>query len=619
MGTVANPGRVVYLDFETYFDKTYSLRKMSVPEYVKNPNFEILLVSYAVADQPVQTAVGSREELSLLLAAVITGDCTVVAHNACFEGFICEQYLGLRPKGYFCTMMGSRPYVAPFTGSMSAEAVTKFFGGPAKLTMPPIYGKTRAQLCESLTGIADLSTYCANDVEIARHAYKEITARMPEDEQELVNLHVLKFVRPKVRVDTAMLYDMVEDIMTDKAKLLLTLPRGCTAADLTSNPKFAAALERFGARVPTKTSPITGKPTYALAKKDPGFLDLLNNGTPDVRSLCNARLGYRSSILETRAESLGAIARACGGWLPIPLLYYGAHTGRAAGWQGINMQNLPKKGGIRRALIAPAGCSYVVADLSQIEARIVATLAGQWDLVQEFSGDPYSSFATFIYKIPVSKADPATKTERFVGKTCILGLGYGMSAAKLQATLAGAEEPVDLDAFECARIVKAYRNKYRCIPNLWRMMDKQIRNMAGLVNGTTTFGPLEFGQGYMGLPNGMRINYPGLHYSNGGYTYKFHGRGNAGYDKGLWGGSVTENAVQALARIVISRAELRLARLGLLAALQVHDELVYIVRDEAVEAVKKAVSMALCDPVPWLPGLPLACEVASGKSYGQAK
>jgi DNA polymerase len=328
-------------------------------------------------------------------------------------------------------------------------------------------------------------------------------------------------------------------------------------------------------------------------------------------------VAVKSSIDSTRAKAFIDIARAMSGWLPVPLLYYGAHTGRAAGMMGINMQNLPKKSGIRKALVAPKGYSFIVADLSQIEARITAVLAGQWDLVEEFSGDPYSAFATEIYKIPVSRDNPDTVQERFVGKTCILGLGYGMSAAKLHLTLTSAG--VDISLEECGVIVRLYRRKYSKIPALWRSFDQLLFSMTNLGAGQQEFGPLKVMPLGFELPNGMRINYPGLHRDAEGFSFTSWDNPNSSSRKRIWGGGATENVVQALARIIISRAELRLARAGLQSVLQVHDELVYVVPDAAVERAKTAVRMALVDPVPWMPRLPIACEVGSGKSYGQAK
>lgn len=617
MPTVQTPGRYVYLDFETYLDNTYTLKKMSVPEYVKDPRFEILLAVLAVEGERPQVIRGTEAEISNAIRHVVAPTDTVVAHNACFEGAVLEWRLGIKPAGYFCTMMGSRPYVAPFTGSMAAESVFEFVGGKPKLEMPSIKGKTRAQLAEL---DSSLETYCINDVEGARDTHRWLLERMPEDEQFMVGLHVEKFVRPRLELDVAAIDRMLEDLDDAKAKALLAVPDGATPVALRSNAKFAKLLEQRGVTVPTKISATTGRSTFAFAKKDEEFLKLKAHPDPVIRTLVEARLLYKSSIDASRAEAFRKIAAALGGLLPVPLLYYGAHTGRAAGWQGINMQNLPKKSGLRKALVAPLGYAIVTADLSQIEARITAVLAEQWDLVSQFLGGstPYAAFASDIYQKPVSKHDPGTATEYFVGKTCILGLGFGMSADKLRLTLSGFG--VEISAEECERIVSLYRRKYSKIPKLWRRMDSVLETAVSIGElNAFPMGPITIKQRMLVLPNGMPLHYPKLRKTGSGFQFEAFVAPDHPYWKPIWGGGLTENVVQALARLIISRAEVRLARMGLRAVLQVHDELVYVVPEDKVAAVKTALDMALSDPVPWLPGLPIACEVGTGKSYGQAK
>ena len=144
-------------------------------------------------------------------------------------------------------------------------------------------------------------------------------------------------------------------------------------------------------------------------------------------TLCTVRLGTKSTIEESRIERFIGIGSRNKGKLPIPLKYYGAHTGRWAGSDKVNFQNLPardkKKKALKNAIIPPDGYKVINADSSQIEARVLVWLAGQNDVVQWYKEerDVYCEFASTVYERPITKAN---KTERAVGKTCILGLGY---------------------------------------------------------------------------------------------------------------------------------------------------------------------------------------------------
>ena len=155
-----------------------------------------------------------------------------------------------------------------------------------------------------------------------------------------------------------------------------------------------------------------------------GFIALTEHEDPFIQQLCAVRLGTKSTIEESRIERFIHVGARNRGKLPIPLKYYGAHTGRWAGSDKVNFQNLPsrdkKKKALKNAVVAPDEHVVINCDSSQIEARMLAWLAGQGDVVQQFAKgeDVYSIFASKIYGRDISKKDPI---ERFVGKTCILG------------------------------------------------------------------------------------------------------------------------------------------------------------------------------------------------------
>ena len=142
----------------------------------------------------------------------------------------------------------------------------------------------------------------------------------------------------------------------------------------------------------------------------------------------------------------------------MPLKYYGAHTGRWSGLDKVNMQNLPsrdvKKKALKNAILPPKDNVIINVDSSQIEARILVWLSGQDDVVEQFKNneDVYSNFASKVYG---RKIDKRNKTERFIGKTCILGLGYGTGWKKLQDTLKTQPPYADVSDQEAQRYVKS--------------------------------------------------------------------------------------------------------------------------------------------------------------------
>ena len=159
-------------------------------------------------------------------------------------------------------------------------------------------------------------------------------------------------------------------------------------AKLASNKQFAQILEESGIPVPTKISTTTGKETYALAKNDEGFIALTESEDPFIQQLCAVRLGTKSTIEESRIERFIGIGARNKGRIPIPLKYYGAHTGRWAGSDSVNFQNLPsrdkKKKALKNAVLAPPKHYVINSDSSQIEARVLVWLAGQKDVTEQF-------------------------------------------------------------------------------------------------------------------------------------------------------------------------------------------------------------------------------------------
>jgi DNA polymerase len=390
---------------------------------------------------------------------------------------------------------------------------------------------------------------------------------------------------------------------------------------------FAEILKKVGVAPPTKVSIRTGEKTFAFAKTDKQFTSLMEHPKPIVQQLVSARLGVKSTIEETRTENLINVKQR--GKLPIMLNYYGAHTGRFSGGDKLNLQNLPRNGVIRKALTVPQDKMLIACDSSQIEARMVAYISGQKDLVEAFrqGRDVYSEFASEVYGRKVTKKD---KLERFVGKTCILGLGYGMGAEKFRNTLALGQGgmSVDIDINEAQRIVNLYRQKNHRIVSFWSVCDYALRGILHGREDSICDDMLEYDSKGIVLPNNLRIRYPMLRRSRDGFEYisnartyrklKTTGKIEDKEWTKIYGGKVTENIVQALARIVISEQMVELGK-QYRVLFQVHDELILLVDAKKVSQVREHVETTMSTPPIWAGDLPVACESGIGYNYGDAK
>jgi DNA polymerase len=455
--------------------------------------------------------------------------------------------------------------------------------------------------------------YCINDVNLTFKLFNLFIADgYPQEELDLIDMTLRMYTIPVLEVDDAMLVDRLEEVKREKSELLAGLQGrlGCATeeevrAKLASNPQFAAILKELNVPVPTKISPTTGKETYALAKNDEGFIELLEHDDPFIQQLCAVRLGTKSTLEESRIERFIGIGARNGGKLPIPLKYYGAHTGRWAGSDSVNFQNSIK---------APAGHVVINCDSSQIEARVLAWLAGQDDVTRQFAKgeDVYSIFATKIYKKSISKADPV---ERFVGKTCILGLGYGTGAKKLQHTLKTQPPGADLPEEECKRIVDLYRESNHMITDLWLECDSALPHLGSWPSKLKSY-PIGKNEcvwatpsGVL-LPNKLFIRYPELRLSDGKYIYKSR-RGVTS----IWGGAMVENIVQALARIIVGEQMLKI-RERYRPVLTVHDAAVIVAPKSELDQAVAFITEVMSTPPKWAEGLPVACEAKYGESYG---
>jgi DNA polymerase I-like protein with 3'-5' exonuclease and polymerase domains len=541
----------------------------------------------------------------------------LVAHNALFDAAILSWRFDIHPKVVADTLSMARAKHGVEVGGSLAKLAEFYQIGVKGTEVVNALGKRR--LGFSPADLARYGEYCCNDTKLTYELFIILMETFPNTEMRLIDQTIKMFSEPVLELDAFLLEQHLSDIKARKEELLARVAGSAEDAkkNIMSNPKFAQLLQGFGVEPPMKVSPTTGKPTYAFAKSDEGMKELLEHSNPDVQTLAAVRLGVKSTLEETRTERFLSIAQR--GKLPIPLKYYAAHTSRWGGMDKINLQNLPSRGAdagkLKHAIKPPEGYVIIDSDSSQIEARTLAWMAGQNDLVEAFrkGEDVYKIMASAIYRKPVEEIN---KSERFVGKSTVLGCGYGMGAKKFKLfmQMAGVEMSPD----EAAHIINTYRTTYPTIPNLWGQGDKCLRALVD--NQSAPYGKDGVIQinGFLGVltPNGIPLRYHELRRarkSNGEEEIVYTSRTGI---TGIWGGKFTENLIQHLARCIIGEQLLRIAK-RYRVVLTVHDAIACIAPKEEAFTAQAYVEECMRWTPAWAEGLPLNCESGIGENYGE--
>lgn len=538
----------------------------------------------------------------------------MLAHNAMFDAAILTWVFGQKPKAWFDTLSMARALFG-ITVSGRLGALAEHFGiGTKGLEVNDAKGLRLEDF--PADQLAQYGEYCKNDVELTYKLYHEMSS-FPLIEKRLIDITIRMFSDPLLELDVDKLESHLIEVRDRKERLFVEA--GITKEILNSSAKFAELLVQQGVSPPIKISPATGKDTFAFAKSDAEFMALLEHPNEVVQALVAARVGAKSTLEETRTERFISIARRghIGGALrrlPIPLKYYAAHTGRWGGSDKVNLQNLPSRGTeggkLKRCLVAPRGHVIIDCDSSQIEARVLAWLAGENKILHLFSTkqDVYKYMAATIFSIPTADVTPE---QRFIGKTTVLGAGYGMGAVKFQMQLKTMGKDVDIDT--CKFIIKQYRLANTNISGWWNHLNIVLNNMLHNkpsnvdVPGLMTLEPFTG----ISLPNGLMQSYPELtRHSSGEFTYKTR----TGMNR-LYGGKVAENLCQAVARCIIGEQMIQIEKLYRV-VLTVHDAIACIVPEDDADYAKEYIEACMRMPPAWAKGLPLDCESGMARTYG---
>ena len=621
------------LDLETFYDREFSLSRITTEAYVRDSQFETIGLSYTFGNK---TEWLPRPKVNEFLRDTDWSDTMIVAQNTAFDGSILSWHYDVQPKAWL-DIMGMSRALFPHEKSHSLKSQAERMGvGVKGDEVLNALGKRYKDFTPE--ELARYGMYCNNDVDLTHKLFKMYMGMgFPLQELKLIDMTLRMFIEPRLILDVPMLQQHLELVRSSKLALLERVrdnmlrgmdPEAVRAvfADgtegiktlLMSNAKFAQALRDLGVEPPMKISLTTKKPAYAFAKTDEAFKELAEHDDLDVQALVAARLGNKTTLEETRTERF--IDMATRGAFPVPLRYYGAHSGRWSGQDSVNMQNLPSRGPdagkIKKAIKAPPGHVVIDCDSAQIEARVLAWLAGQTDLVEAFERkeDVYKLMASKIYGVPTDQID---KQQRQVGKTVVLGAGYGVGHVKLQGflkTQAGVEVTLD----EAKRIIDTYRSSAYRIADLWKKASSALQFLiSGQSFTVDTPGIVRVvpGKG-LTLPSGLFIQYPDLRSVRNAETDKQEFvYTSKGLPVRIYGGKIVENFTQAIARCVVAEQMLRIQK-RYPVVLTVHDAAAIIApKVEAVEA-QAYVEECMSWVPKWATGLPLACESGMGESYG---
>jgi DNA polymerase family A len=615
------PKHLLVLDIESYYDQEVSLRVLSPPEYIFHPKFEVtLLAAYDLEKWPAPRIIDAAD-IPKFLAQYPPAETLSISHNALFDGAVLGWRYGWVPARMVDTLGMARALRTLPRYSLGAVAKA-LFGHDSKGDVIHKVKGLNAQGIKNAGLWPAYRSYSMQDALICAQIFGVLWPEFPAEERIVQDLVLRAAIEPVLHADVVLLQEHLKTIRANKTRLLDAC--GYDKAALMSTAQFQLALEHLDVVVVTKASQADPEKRIPAFAKTDGFMqNLLEHDDIRVQTLAAARLCHKSTIEETRAERFLNIAKlpwpSGAPMLPVPLRYGAAHTHRFGGEWSMNMQNLPRdqtQSKLRTALTAPPGHQLIAADLSQIEARLVATLAGETGLVEAFRDgkDVYAIFASKVFKRAINKNDHPS--ERFIGKTCILGLGYGCGIERFhrmvvtqarQFHIPGADRNGIKGIFNddtAKEAVDMYRESYPRIPGAWGALDHlllgTINNMYNKKDQNWPHpgnGPLAFRFGEIELPNGLRLRYRPDNHT-------------------LWGGVLLENCSQALARIIIMQAALRLHKLGYRWILQAHDELMFAVPNEEVGEARRVILEEMIRPPAWLPELPLAAEVKVGSNYG---
>jgi DNA polymerase len=643
--------RELFIDIETF--SSVDIRASGLYPYVESDDFEVMLIQYAFGDDPVKvldlvTADYDPHELLTVIAALKDPSVLKIAHNNAFERTALGKHVGqyMPPEEWSDTMVLSAMNGLPLSLEASGEALgielqklregkalIAYFCKPCKPTIAN-GGRTRNLPHHAPEKWERFKTYGGRDVEAMRQIYRRLERfPIPEWERRVWCLDA-RINERGVLVDRELVESAIAVDEAFKEEHTLEMRR-LTALD---NPNSVAQLKDWLECVGVSVDSLDKATIKDLRKEVP---DPTTRRVLELRQLLSKTSTKKYQAL-TAAEGKDCRVRGL-------LQYYGAaRTGRWAG-RLVQVQNLPQNHLdhielvrelvrlrdldtlemlfdsvpdvlsqlIRTAFVAKEGHTFLVSDYAAIEARVIAYLAGeQWRMdVFANGGDIYCSSASQMFKVPVEKHG-VNGHLRQKGKIAELACGYGGGVGALKAF--GADK-MGLSEDEMQDIVTQWRQASPTIPRFWRDTENAAKN--ALRNPGRTF-TLPCGVKYRkdadalrcSLPSGRILTYWGARLDTEG-NICFMGQNQKTRKWELlktWGGTLVENAVQAVSRDALAVALLRLDEAGYDITFHVHDEIIA----EAPDGSRwEDMAEIMGRPIDWAPGLLLRGDGYDTKFY----
>lgn len=550
---------VLTVDFETYYDREYSLSKMTMIEYIMDGRFQPIMMSYAINDEPIKNVIG-YPKIKEVLDGIDWGNTVLNAQNTAFDATIIRARFGHTARYYTDTMAMARVTAAHVFEGASLGAIAKVlqangvevppkgkevqsalgmhlynaYQGTPYLALKATTDKNEVQRGHDL--LMGYVEYCNNDVHLAREAFKYFTKMITPDEMQYGDMVLKCYIEPSLYLDLPIIEEEIQRIHErdeQRARDVADKYFGGNQAELRSVcrsvPKFTEFLQGLGGVleheidedtdyafiIPSKYSEKKGRVEPCYSKTFPPVIEMCDR-MDEIGDIFRTKLAMSSSIELSRAERFKAIAKlGCG--FGMPYRVSGAHTHRLGGSGGLNVQNLSsgrKEGqsnALKRSISAPPGYKVVVFDSSQIELRTGSYIAGDYATLNLFLAgkDPYSQQASLIYggdpdeikKLAKSGIEPYASIQRPAGKASLLSNIYGTGAVGFMnyAKLMG----VDMTLEEAQHIVKVYRETHPEVVATWNACDVALRNMIAGASG------------YFGGPDGRLFYYDGARMNHG--------------------------------------------------------------------------------------------------------
>jgi DNA polymerase len=679
---------VVTLDFESYWSSKakYSLSKMGPIEYIKDPRFLAQMLSVRIDHG--ETQVYEYDEIAPALATLHLDDPDVVTvgHNINgFDALVLSMRYGIHPANIHDPMVMMRWTGLSMHMSESLKTLSLYLDHGTKVAGTATSDGKRLREDFTDDEWAFFRQYCADDTTQCSENYFSLLPYMTDDALRFCSMTAKMATEPCLIADREKLQAFIDRLDRKTAESMEGLSHlfqfGSTEdflKALRSNDSFISMMRKLGVEAPMKVSiPKTkrameecwdrGEATSwkksrvfvpALSKTDQEFVALLDSDDENVAALVSARLEQFGSGPLSRAENILKVG-SDGTPIPVQLAAFKAHTSRYAAGNsegksdGLNFQNFPKRNKdmkeLRKCLVSPEGQVFLSCDSSQIEARMLAYVAREKHLLEDFRNgrDPYSDLAASIFKVDADTIrknkdkDPRMKMYRNVGKTAILSAGYGVGPGQFSKMLwlQGARLGDDLKNHQrqAEFSLAIYRKYHPHIVKMWADMETALRLLShgktfeygGPTGQLFTFGPMpmpgtdELVPSVL-MPSGFMLRYPGLRYEKDPYFNKYgyvydQWQGDALITKKIYGGLLTENLVQCLAFQLLMWQAVEMDKAGIKLKCNIHDAFLTCVPEAEAEHTAQLMTECMSRVPAWLEGFPVACECSEvRKDFAEA-